>query len=260
MLTAAVSCSTPGPASKDQAKYGLSTSARRIYVAQTDNELAYCVIFSKDGRTEKVITDNEDGSHRRWDVYGYDGDGRVIEVITYNADGESEGRWISEYNEKGLLRSYTFYGMNTDEQHRYIYQYEDSLMTSCEYRHEDEFVQRSEYIYGENFKDEVFYDENDSLVCSTHTEYFLGDKPSKIFSEYLEMDINIRYNKEGLPVWSRNTRLNSENGIMWDESLESNPERWYDYTFDDKGNWIERRESKEEGGETVATVRRKIRY
>lgn len=260
-LAASCEVSTIDTTTKDLDKYGLVCPVRSIRVDAGEDEFPYQLLFTGDGKFKKKNVYNPDGSFRYREDYTYYENGLLHELITINSSNQTEGRWQSEYDQKGRLLTRIFLAMNMDERSRFTYQWADSLMTACEYRMEYEFVSRSEYSYeGDGVKHEMVYDENDSLCSKISYKYLNDNKPIFILDPESDIDVEIKYDEKGLPVWSKNAHIDSENGIAWEEDLEVNPERFYQYSFDKKGNWTERREYKKDGGEVIATVKRHIRY
>ncbi|MCQ2115550.1 MAG: hypothetical protein MJZ07_05045 [Bacteroidales bacterium] len=240
---------------KDLKSYALNCPVREIQVKASMGELDYHVWFNRSCRVDSIYF-SLDGTHRYKEINKYDKSLRLVDVADIDNTDFTEGRYEYEYDGE-LMREARFYGANNDLLQHWIHENDGERIIRTSFLNEGEPTYISERVY-----DGLSYDETvtftDGNVLRSRVVLFDADKPCRIISD--NMDVTIDYSEDGLPVHTVNTLINSRNELVWVSDLEEHPERFYSYEYDDKGNWILRKEYNSLDGEVLATVTRSLLY
>lgn len=256
--TFVVGCRTERPMTEDYEKFTMAVPAASIKVI-ADNGDYYVVDFDRIGHIERRQYFNADGRLHAKSVYVYK-DGKLDELQSYDSDGQMGTRQLYVY-QGDTLRETSVRGMNNQPLYKWTYEPGEDGTTVITYSQEDEPVFYAiRHVDGLECRDETFSCEDGSLLGVARNVFYDRIDGKVALVEAEDMHLSIDYDKNGLPVYCRNTLVTSEGNIAWDPSLDENAERWYQYDFDDRGNWIERKEYCHPDSVEVATIRRIIRY
>jgi len=247
------------PIPNDLEKYALDCKAAEVSVQCDTLERNYTVKFNPQGRVTEIETFNDDGSFRFRESFGYDKRGRLTDVIGINSENETEERY--EYDWKGsFIRECRMYGMNNEELHRWAHDNDGRHIVRTEYYGEGELSYITTKDFGKDSYVETTCAPDSSLIGKAKIEFFRSEnKPTRIEGSnnlYVEID----YNEKGLPVRSLNTVLNSLGEMEWVLDLETHPERYYSYEYDERGNWISRALKVHPDSTVISVLKRSIKY
>lgn len=258
---AAFSCTRPYGEihTPDMDTYALNRPVRKIAVSCERNEMDYCVAFHKNGNIREIVTKNTDGTARGTTSYKYNPEGQLLETLHLNSEKEIECRYIYEYDSCFVSRR-TLLGMNTNEIYRWDNTNDGKHITKCELYNEGELESVTEWVYGEDSREETAFDANGNCLGTAHYEYAADDRPTRIVSEAVDLDIEISYDEHMLPVWSRNVLINSDESFAYNDTVVQGDTIYYDYTFDNHDNWIRRVDRSSAEDEPFNRISRKIRY
>ena len=134
-----------------------------------------------------------------------------------------------------------------------------SHIVKSDYYGEGELVYTLKKTFSGNKYDEETLGSDGKLIGNA-TVYFskTETKPTRIVGD--EIDVEVKYNDKGLPIMSRNTVLNSRAELQWISDLEEHPSRFYQYEYDERGNWISRADRVHPDSAAYAVLRRTITY
>lgn len=253
-FAALASCSRQAP----EPKYDINCPVRSVMVHASKGELDHLVTFDRDGHATAAEYYNEDGTFRYRNEYSYDAAGRVEEILLVNAAGESEERWEFKYDGE-FVADCTISGMNNEHVHRWLHTNDGTNIVRTVYCQEDVPT----YIITREYEGEICHEttcdaETGDTVGTALCSQFTKDKVLYIKSE--TTDLSVEYDEKGLPVKARNTSLDSECQILWEPSLMDEPERFFSYEFDARGNWTVRKEYSHPDSVEVAVISREIKY
>ena len=242
----------------DLEKYGLNCKASEISVKSDTLEFSYDVYFNPAGQVELMKRYNFDGSFRYREEYTYDKSGHLAEIHGVNAEDETEVRY--EYDWDGrFISECRVYGMNNEELHRWVHTNDGRHIIKSDYYAEGEYMYTTTKKFSGSGYDEESVTSEGDVMGRGHVDYFMDEnKPTNMQSD--AFDVEIKYNEKGLPVWSRGTVLNSICEMQWESGLEENPERFYTYEYDERGNWISRAERVHPDRTAIVVLRRTIKY
>ena len=250
-------CACNSGITEDMAKYGLNCKVKELNVSASSGELDYVVDFNSKGMVEHILCTDQEGSMLHEEFHKFDGKGRLTEIQDLDEDGVTEGRYAYEYDGKFVSKC-CFYGMNNEEIHRWEHKNDGKNIVKTEYYNNGIL----EYVTTKEFDGNVCHERSvsaeGSVIGDAVTTYFSDNKPSSIKGD--NVDIQIEYNEKGLPVKSVGTMISSGGEFGWQPELESSPERFYKYEYDNKGNWVTRTEHRHPDSLAVVTVSRKIIY
>ena len=258
ILLAALAVCACAPVKTDLAKYDLNCKAGSLTLVCDTLELPYTVFFNSRGQADSVITTNFDGSFRYRETYTYDSRGRLEEIQGVNAEGETEIRYEYEMDGRFVKVCRTF-GMNNQEMDRWEHRNDGRHIVHTDYFNEGV----PSYVTTKTFSGNSYIEESRTpegeLMGRAEVEFFrVEEKPSRITGD--GFDVEIQYNDKGLPVMSRNVVLDSKGAMQWVSDLETNPCRYYSYEYDERGNWILRRETRTPDENGGVELRRIIVY
>ena len=246
------------PIRTDLEKYALNCKASEVILQSDSLELPYTAYLNGRGQLDSVVTRNFDGSFRFIETYSYNSRHQLEEIAGLNAANENESRYEFEIDGK-FIRECRVYGMNNQEVHRWVHQNDGRHIVWTEYYGEGELQYITTKEFSGNKYTEQSHTPDGELIGSAEVEFFRTEnKPSRIKGD--EIDVEIKYDDNGLPVFCRNAVLNSQGEMEWIPDLEVNPMRWYSYEYDERGNWISRAERVNPDGAAVAVLRRTIIY
>ncbi|MBQ9463367.1 MAG: hypothetical protein IJU68_06905 [Bacteroidales bacterium] len=258
LLAAALLVCSCSPAVKDLEKFNLNCNASEVTLQSDTLELPYTAYFNKHGQLDSIVTRNFDGGYRSTESYSYDKKGRLAEISGINADGESEIRYEYEFDGR-FVRECRIYGMNNQEMHRWIHSNDGRHIVRTEYYNEGELEYITTKKFSGNSYSEETINEDGEIIGQAEVDFFRNEnKPMHIRSS--QMNVDIEYNGNGLPVMSREAVLNSLGEMEWTPDLETNPDRYYSYEYDKRGNWISRAEKIHPDSTAVIVLRRTIKY
>ena len=251
-----------GALTPDQKKYDLCCPAKSVYVEASSMEFSHKAVFDKRGDLEKVTYYNEDGSFRYEDRYAHDKAHHLLETIHVGEDGTFESR--HEYKYDGAFVSECIvYGMNTEEAHRWVHLNDGKHIVQTTYFNEGEPNYLSLKTFDGAMCEERTYVLPDSTLAGVATICYLSadseDRVTSIRSP--EVNLDIEYDPQtSLPVKTGEVVLDSDRNFQWVPDLDSNPQRYYKYEFDSRGNWVRRTEHRHPDSLEVAVVSREITY
>lgn len=248
------SCSRQAP----ESKYDINCPVRSVTVHASKGEFDHVLHFDRKGAVRRIDYFNPDGSFRYRREYVCDSLKRPVTVYQFNASGESEARY--EYIYDGpFLAEHTIYGMNNQDVSRWKYSNDGEKITGLEYYCEGmlEYVICKSYFDGMCTEISLDPETGDTLSVAISKSFSEG-KVMYVKSE--SMDLSVEYGDNGLPLSAHCARLDSECGLLWDESLEDHPDRLYSYMFDSHGNWTQRVEMTLPDSTEFSRITRKIRY
>lgn len=258
LILAALVAAACSPVNSDLEKYNLNCNVREVTLLSDTLELPYTAVFNSRGQLDSVVTRNFDGSYRSTETYSYRPDGSLAEIYGVNADGESEIRYEYEFDGR-FVRECRIYGMNNQEMHRWVHTNDGRHIVRTEYYNEGELEYISTKKFTRNSYTEETRNEDGEFLGQAEVVFFKNEnKPSRISSE--QMNVEIEYNEQGLPVMSREAVLNSLGELEWTPDLEINPCRFYSYEYDERGNWISRAEKIHPDSSAVVVLHRSIKY
>ena len=213
-------------------------------------------------------------------VYKYENNKRDNEKH-YNSKNKITERWYAVYNDKGKLKAAMriFDGKNM-EKVIYTYNKEYQLMAENWYLNHA-LTEKSEYNYTENNRivEKILYDDKESVVEKEISNYsstgMLQEESKYTMRDALKAKTICVYNEKGQIVEERNydkdNILESRMVFIYDDRGNVKEENWYDsnnqmtmrimyiYTYDERGNWIEKKEFDNET-KTAILHQRKITY
>ncbi len=251
-------CAACHSVGNDLDKYALNCKVVELTLQTDTLEFPYTVRFNASGRVETVTTRNYDGSFRFEESCIYDGKGRVTEILGVNDEQETEIRYEYDYD-RTFVRECRVYGMNNQEMHRWVHENNGRHIVKSDYYGEGELVYTLKKTFSGNKYDEETLGSDGKLIGNA-TVYFskTETKPTRIVGD--EIDVEVKYNDKGLPIMSRNTVLNSRAELQWISDLEEHPSRFYQYEYDERGNWISRADRVHPDSAAYAVLRRTITY
>ena len=241
----------------DLDKYGLNCKAEEITLQSDTLEFPYTVRFNPNGQVLQVETMNFDLSPRYTETYSYDSRGRLVQISGVNSDSEDEARYEYEYDGK-FIRECRMYGMNNQEVHRWVHTNDGRHIVRTEYYNEGEFTYATAKTFKGNTYKEVSTNPDGEQLGTADVTFLTEEKPRSIKSDNFEIEIS--YNEKGLPTMSRGTLLNSIGEMEWASNLEQYPCRYYNYEYDERGNWISRAESVHPDSTAYSVLHRTIKY
>lgn len=253
-FAALASCSRQAP----EPKYDINCPVRSVMVHASKGEFDHVLHFDRKGNMVLKECFNEDGSFRFREEYEYDAEGRVVGMLDINAEGQTEAR--SEYEYDGdFVSHFTIFGMNSERAHEWVHTNDGNHIVKTVYYSED----MPYYIIEKRYEGDVCFETTmeagtGEILAVSESCTLPDGRPVSVRSE--TMNFTVEYDNIGHPVRALSTSLDSEGGILWESTLETNPERRFEYEFDRRGNWILRKEYSHPDSVEVAVIRRKIKY
>lgn len=271
---------------EDMARFAVNTKVSQVELFSDNNEFDYVAVFDRAGHLATIwyyeglpdtagcdfesvpdIADFDNflgfeathGEFRYYEACEYNSKGQLIAKSDVNSANETEGRYEFDY-EDGKVSDCRFYGMNNELLNEWVHRRHDGKV-STDFYHEGMLSYLSEKDSDAlEFNEYVVGLDGDSLVvASNHFENYAEGKPSRIVGG--DIDLSVEYDGNGLPVHTVNVQMSSFCEIYYSPSLETLPERWYVYEYDEKGNWIVRSEYADpEQSMLMGTISRKITY
>lgn len=253
-FAALASCSRQAP----EPKYDINCPVRSVMVHASKGELDHVLHFDMKGNMVLKECFNEDGSFRFREEYEYDTEGRVLGMLEINAEGQTEARYEYEYDGE-FVSHCTIFGMNSEKAHEWVHSNDGEHIVRTVYSSEDIPFYLIEKRYEGDVCIETTKDYGTGELLGSSESLMLPDGRS-CYVKSETMNLSIEYDAQSLPVKAFNTSLDSECGILWERALADNPERRFEYEFDRRGNWIQRKEYSHPDSVEVAVIKRKIRY
>lgn len=164
---------------------------------------------------------NELGTEK---TYEYDGS-FMVSRIDYNPDAKD----LSKY---GISRPvYMKFEYTNDNEHVTGFtRYDDNVKTAV-----------YKYTWTDNVVNIIAYDASGTTKTGHHRieEYDFYDRIIKM--EYRDTGITceVKYNDKGLPIYLKNAHLSNAT-VVFDPYNKAEKTLYYSYTYDKKGNWVER--------------------
>lgn len=181
--------------------------------------------------------------------YQFDINGNIIKEIIREDEGSSEVKVIYKYNDNNLNSEQLFYGLN------------------------DKLLLKNVYTYDSkgNILTQIGYDENNKEVAKANNEYDklgrLSKMTSHIYSEKIQWTETYSYDKEGkleskefFPGQNNLKRIEFEYDSIGNPIVKNlfnnkniGAKYYYNYSYDDKNNWIKCFEIKDDKAVGVRT-------
>lgn len=251
-------CAPQLPMTEDYEKMDIVHPVKKIRIEASRREYDHTISFRSNGRIENIVYKDKNGNTVVTHKYIYK-DGYLFTKQEINSNGDIDARHLYEYDESGKLICHRVYGVNNQDTDRWDFVYDGERESEISYLMEDDLQYRSLLRYDGNTRIETALSPDGDTLGTARTLFFDKDRVAAVQSE--DISFSIDYNDNGIPVHTVNTVLDSERKIVWDESLETEPERWYRYEFDRKGNWIVRKEyCHPDDSIEVAIVKRLLKY
>jgi len=227
-----------------------------------------------------LVTENSTDLIQKYHVkYSFDKQGNIIEIENYRKDNKLDSKKVFEYIQ-GKLSSINFFNSIGTATKTTLYNYDDNgnLASQKKYNNPDKLQYETSYIFNQKgqltteqklipsinytMKENYTYDDFNNLIVKTKKarigttretfRYNSKGLPIKK-SEYNAMDelfsiIEYEYNEQNDKVSLK--KYDTENTMTYNEN--------YEYSYDTKGNWIEKISFK--NGKKVSKEHREINY
>ena len=207
----------------------------------------------------------------------FDNSGNCIEIANYSAKGELSSKTLYEYaSDTQMLIKEKYYSSSNELGTEKTYEYDGSFLSSridydpdakdlikyvisshiymkFEYtndtkhitgftRYDDEKKSAVfKYVWTDNVAQIVAYDASGTTKTGHYRieEYDSYDRIIKMVYGDTGTTCEVEYNEKGLPIYLKNAHM-SNTTVVFDPYNKTEKTLYYTYTYDKKGNWIER--------------------
>jgi len=264
LLLLAVSCKGDKNPSLNYSAYGLSTPVNSIRIEPLGS-LPECsnsnfeILFNKDGQVLEFRHYLRDNSGYTKETYEYDKRGCLQTMRYFDADGTESGFKEFEYDGK-FISSSTMFGMNSQQIYQWKNENDGCHITRSSYYEEGSLSCISYNLYDGNFREETVLDANGDTIVVNRYDYYDLELNRISTIENTREKIVVEYNEQGLPGRAENTLVDAAFNFYWNSSAQENVPVFYEYEYDDKGNWIIRKEYFGDGLAPGEVLQRTINY
>ena len=263
MLTG-VSCSKAEVPDNDLVKYGLCAPTKSFRVQQTSckspcADSNFEVYFNSGGKTDSLVYLFPDGSRRVSEVYEYNAKGKLERICCHDMNGRDDGMYHYEYD-GSFISCCILYGINNGELYRWDYKNDGNEIVESRFYEEKMFQSVTYSRFEGNIRNDEVFDADSNLVLKCRYEYYDLKNKLPLSIEEEELSIRLEYNDHGLPAKCTGALLTATGGFWLDAECGNDPTARYEYEWDSRGNWTERREYRDEDTEPSETLVREIIY
>lgn len=264
LLLLAVSCKGDKNPSLNYSAYGLNTPVNSIRVepsgslAESPNS-NFEILFNKDGLVSEYRHYMRNNSGYTKETYEYDRKGRLHTMRYYDADGSESGFKEFEYDGR-FISSSTMFGMNSQQIYQWKNENDGCNITRSSYYDEGVLSCISHNRYDGNSREETVLGANGDTIIVNRYDYYDLELNRISTIDNAQEKIAVEYNEQGLPCCAENTLVDAAFNFYWNSSAQENVPVFYEYEYDDKGNWIIRKEFFGEGRAPGEILKRTINY
>lgn len=231
-----------------------------IVKGELDNsELELIIIeFNELGNVASYSYYDESGGLEFKEIYSYNND-KLDNIALYESDGRLFRKTFLTWDNDCLLKdiAYFYYSDGQEEAFRNLYEYENNKMKSV-----------ISYNYGE-FEFKNIYEYNDDGLLTGIISYDKDGAETSNISYVLKRKQIVKYervhnNRHSLVLYEDKLPIKSENCYQIMNTINTiNSENviyYYEYEFDNKGNWIKCTTYKGEAKQPYQIIEREITY
>lgn len=190
-------------------------------------------------------------------IYVYDENDLLKEIQVLHTNNKYEALYEYEYD-GNVVSTYKVRGVDMQVIYRWDYDIKDGKAIRSRGYNEGVLINKSDFTYNGLDKTETLYSSDGELLSEMTYRFLDRFRISSIEGD--DFELKIEYDEDGLPIKSINAVIGPDGEIYSTNYSHVYGTILYEYTMDERGNWIERRELLGETKVNGNTIKRKIIY